>query len=182
MTSLREWNIVVSVRENHYSQTKALLKQLGAVSKTPYFNVLVMWVPDIKETMEQLRQLYQSQPEINDWISHFVPVTAVFHFSTAEEFEEKAKSAVLALSERLAGGRFHVRMQRRGFKDRIESSHEEQMLGELILDRLEQTGKPGRIVFDDPDAILVIETVGQQAGLAAWTREDLMRFPFLHLN
>ncbi|WP_449002730.1 hypothetical protein [Myxosarcina sp. GI1(2024)] len=32
------------------------------------------------------------------------------------------------------------------------------------------------------DAILVLETVGQKAGLSCWTREDLQRYPLLRLD
>jgi tRNA(Ser,Leu) C12 N-acetylase TAN1 len=38
------------------------------------------------------------------------------------------------------------------------------------------------VVFDDPDAILSVDTVGDRAGLALWTREELRRYPFLGLG
>jgi hypothetical protein len=50
------------------------------------------------------------------------------------------------------------------------------------LEALRATGSPGRIVFDDPDAVVVVEAVGDRAGLSAWGREDLQRYPFLHLD
>jgi hypothetical protein len=37
----------------------------------------------------------------------------------------------------------------------------------------------GRITFDDPDAILVVETVGNCAGMSLWSRDDLQRLSFL---
>jgi hypothetical protein len=43
-------------------------------------------------------------------------------------------------------------------------------------------GNPGRITFADPDAILALETVDCRAGLSLWSREDLQRYPFLHLD
>ena len=38
---------------------------------------------------------------------------------------------------------------------------------------------PGQIGFEDPDAVIDIETVGNRAGISLWTREDLQRFEFL---
>jgi hypothetical protein len=34
-----------------------------------------------------------------------------------------------------------------------------------MLDQLEQSGSPCKINFDDPDVIIVVETVAQQAGI-----------------
>ena len=73
-------------------------------------------------------------------------------------------------------------MHRRGFKGRIEGAAEERRLGEAILDSLQQAGTPARVTFEDPDAIVLIETLGQHAGLALITREDLRRYPFIHLT
>ena len=36
-----------------------------------------------------------------------------------------------------------------------------------------KAGLPGRISFTDPDAVIVIDTVDDRAGLAMWTREDI---------
>lgn len=51
-----------------------------------------------------------------------------------------------------------------------------------ILERLRELGQPGRIDFQDPDYVLDIETVGQQAGMSLWSRDDLKRFPFLRVD
>jgi hypothetical protein len=55
-------------------------------------------------------------------------------------------------------------------------------LDKVLLEALAQAGTPGQITFDDPDAIVAVETVGNRAGLALWTREDLQRYPFLNLD
>jgi hypothetical protein len=52
----------------------------------------------------------------------------------------------------------------------------------VLLAALEAAGTPGRITFDDPDAILAVETVGRRAGPSLETREDLATYPFLGLN
>lgn len=56
------------------------------------------------------------------------------------------------------------------------------MLDEVLLKALEDLGMPGRLNFEDPDAIVAVETLGQQAGLSLWTREDLKKYPFLKLT
>jgi len=82
----------------------------------------------------------------------------------------------------LRGKRFHVRMHRRGFKGRLSSQHEEQFLDHHLLERLEARGSAGRIDFDDPDAIIAVETLGQVAGLSRWTRDQLRKYEMLTLD
>lgn len=103
-------------------------------------------------------------------------------FQSPEEFEAKAREAVGSWLTRLAGKSFHVRLHRRGFKRRLSSQEEERSLDTFLLQSLEQRGTPGRITFDDPDAIIAVETVGQRAGFSLWTREDMQRYPFLKLD
>ncbi len=182
VSTVEDWNVVVSVREGGYKQGRALLRELGFVHGTPYYNVLALWVADIREAMESLRGQCDINPRIKDWLGHFVPVTSTFTFNSPEEFDAKLEETLGPYLPRLAGKSFYVRMHRRGFKGRLDEGQEERRVGELVLDALEKAGTPARVTFDDPDLVLVIETIGQQAGLSLWTREDRVRYPFLHLT
>jgi hypothetical protein len=82
----------------------------------------------------------------------------------------------------LAGKGFHVRMYRRGFKGQLISQDEERFLDRVLLEALEQNGTPGHITFDQPDAIVVVETLGQWCGLSCWSHADLQRYPFLKVD
>jgi tRNA(Ser,Leu) C12 N-acetylase TAN1 len=84
--------------------------------------------------------------------------------------------------EKLAGHSFHVRMHRRGFKARISSQHEEQLIDHWLLEQLSARGKAGHITFADPDYIIALETVGQRAGVSIWDRDERKRYPFLRLS
>jgi len=50
----------------------------------------------------------------------------------------------------------------------------ERLLDEALLDALKQAGTPGSISFADPDMVIVIETIDDRAGIALWSREELM--------
>ena len=80
--------------------------------------------------------------------------------------------------EALRGKTFHVRLHRRGHRRELPTPAEERFLDEATR----ATGAPGRIAFDDPDAVVAVETVGDRAGLPAWGREELRRSPFLHTD
>ena len=59
---------------------------------------------------------------------------------------------------------------------------EERFLDTYLLEALATAGTPGQIRFSDPDAIIALETIGPRAGLSLWTREELERYPLLHLD
>jgi tRNA(Ser,Leu) C12 N-acetylase TAN1 len=182
VVTLSDWNVVASTGEGAYKKARVVLKKLGKVGDTPYHNVLVMWVADAHEALETLRGLGEADPKVLEWVRHFVPVSSAFWFMSPEQFEAKAREALCVFLPQLAGKSFYVRMHRRGFKGRLEQHVEERMLGEVILGALAGSGAAARVAFEDPDAIVVIETVGQRAGLALWTREELKRYPFLHVK
>lgn len=178
---MREWNVVASIQQEGFRESIRLLAQYGEVGKTDYFNVLVAKVEDIQVFLEALRARVEAEPGTMNFLGRVVPVTRTFSFQNPAEFEERAKEAALAWVPELAGKTFHVRMHRRGLKGRLSSQEEEKLLAGALLADLGEN-EPGRIDFEDPDAILAVETVGTRAGLSLWTREALQRYSFLRLD
>lgn len=176
------WNVVVNLHEHGFRRAFRILQGLGAVYTTEFLNVLVMEVSNIPRFLETLNTWLTEEPSLAKLLSRVVPVTSTFSFQSPSEFENKAKEAVLSWLPNLTGKSFHVRMHRRGFKGRLSSHDEERFLDKILLEELEKRGNPGHITFEDPDAILVVETVGQQAGISCWNREDLQRYPLLRLD
>lgn len=138
-----------------------------------------MKVPDTAEFLAELSRRIAADPEILGFLSHVTPAHAVFSFQNAAEFEERAKAAVLGWVPRLAGKSFHVRLRRRGFKGRLSTPDEERFLDDTILEALAATGTPGRVSFEDPDAVILIDTIDNRAGVSYWTRTDRQVYPFL---
>ena len=179
---METWNVVITVHEGCYSLARELLEPLGVVRKTDFFNVLVMAVDDIQQAMETLKAMIDEKPGARGAIARFVPAAQTFFFASAEEFEEKAQEAALSWTRELEGKNFYIRMKRRGFKKRISSLEEETFLDKVLIEALEKRGTSGTISFTDPDAVIAIETVGQRAGMTLFTREELARYPFLHVD
>lgn len=177
-----DWNVIVTVYDGEFSNAWRELAGFGTLARTNYWNVLVMGVGDTDLFMQRINEHLEQDASLANSISRIVPVTEKFHFQSAEEFEAKAKTAVEQWLPDLAGKTFHVRMHRRGFKGRISSQHEEQFLDHHLLEHLASAGQHAAIGFDDPDAIIVIETIDQTAGLSFWTREDLHAFELARLD
>ncbi|UCH75540.1 MAG: hypothetical protein JSU82_06835 [Rhodospirillales bacterium] len=174
--------VLATTREKGFDRARQLLGQFGRVFRTDYFNVLLL-VPDEPQTfLDRFAAMVRNVPHVMEALSRVVPAEADFSFASPQEFEARARDIVLGWAGRFHGKSFHVRMHRRGFKGRLSSQHEERFLDEALLRRLEDEGAPGCINFDDPDAVIDIETVDNRAGLSCWTREDLQRYPFLRVD
>ena len=176
------WNVVATVYSGAYSEAKRLLRRYGEVTETEYFNVLVLTVPHVGEFCRELGDHTSKDMTLLNAASRIIPAEQTFEFQSPQEFEEKACHALDELIPRLEGRSFYVRMHRRGFKGRLSSPEEERFLDGYILSRLEEARAPGRVTFEDPDAIVTVETVGQRAGVACWSREMRDRYPFLNLD
>ncbi len=179
---MEEWNVVVTVREGRFRQAWGLVASLAAVARTPFYNVLAVHSADPAAFLAALEQRL-ADPLLTGCVARVVPVTTRFTFQSPAEFEAAAEAAVTPWLETLAGSAFHVRMHRRGFKGRLSSQSEEQRLDHHIVTALAASGREeARVEFADPDYIVAVETIGQQAGLSLWPRVQRHAHPLLGLH
>ncbi len=180
---MHDWNVVATVHEGGFNKALRTLRRFGAVERTDFFNILVMRTSeDPMKLLDELREEAERDPESVSCLARVMPVVQTFTFQTPAEFDEKARLAVCAWIPSLARKGFHLRMHRRGFKGKLSSMDEEKFLDTYLLEALETAGTPGHITFSDPDAVIALETIGPRAGLSLWNREELARYPLLHLD
>jgi tRNA(Ser,Leu) C12 N-acetylase TAN1 len=179
---MQGWNVVINLNIRGARQAYEKLGVFGTIRKTGFFNVLFMKVEDVPAMLETMRNWVEEDPRALSFLSRAVPAAVTFTFQSPEEFEAGAAEAVLNWAPSLAGKRFHVRMRRRGFKGRLSSLDEEHFLDKILLEATEKTGAAGKIAFDEPDAIISVETIGPWAGVSIWSREELKRYPFIGLD
>lgn len=177
-SNVPDWNVIVTLAEPTFRIARRLLSRWGRLRPTEYHNVAVMTVSDTRAFLEEFGAAVEESPGILNAMSHVVPFEHVFIFKDAPEFEAKSREIALSYAPRLAGKSFHVRLHRRGLKGIISTPGEERFLDDVLLGALASAGNPGRIRFDDPDYVLLIETLGGTGGMALWTHEDLKRYPF----
>ena len=182
LTPQRDWNVVVTVHEEGFKTARRSLREAGAVSPTDYHDVLVMKVADPRAFLDWFAERVSQEPGLLNFISRVVPVAQAFDFRDAAEFESKARAAISEIAPQLAGKSFHVRIHRRGFRQQLSAHEEERRLGALLFEALAAAGTPATVTFDEPDAIVAIETVGGRAGVAVFSREDMQRCPFLRFD
>lgn len=177
-----DWNVLVTVYEEEFREAMRLLHEFGETRSTGYHNVISLKVDDPLAFTRRLGDRIKAEPGLLNSLSHVVPAQITFDFNDVADFEQKAHAALLQFVPQLKGRRFHVRMHRRGMKQHMSSQTEEQHLDGFLLEALAEAAAPGAITFDDPDAIVAVETIRHRAGFSLWTREDLKRYPFLRLD
>ncbi len=176
---MKDWNVVISVYQDGFRRALRALKAFGPVERSPYHNVLVMAAADPLALLEGIERETDSKPALYDAIARVAPAMRCFEFGSAEEFEHRARSIVVEWLPRLRGCSFHVRLHRRGSPHDLRTPDVERRLDDALLDALETAGTPGSISFADPDAVIVIDTVDDRAGMALWSRQELARHRLL---
>lgn len=179
---MNDWNVVITTRDGGYTKARQVMERYGPVEDTDFYNVLVQRVDDVPAMLDDLRARLVAQPDLKQAIARVSPVETPFEFQTREEFEAAVRERALSRLKELANRSFHVRLHRRGLKEQLPSVEEEKSLNEALLEALGQAGLAGRIVHDDPDVVVALETVGCRAGLALWTRTDHSRLPLLGVD
>lgn len=174
-----DWNVVVTLPEAAYREARRSLSRWGIVRRTRYYNVLALKVTDTAAFLREFEAAVAKTPGLLNFVSHVAPAEMAFDFADAAEFERRAREIAIGWTDRLAGRRFHVRLHRRGFKGVLSTPKEERFLDDALLDALGRKGTQSRIDFEDPDAVIQIETIDGRAGMSLWMRDDLRRCPFL---
>lgn len=174
------WNVIVTVREEGLRDAKRILRQFGTVEVSSFFNVLLVRVEDVSEFLHDFAGEFSKKPYFEDSISRVTPVMRSFVFNSRDEFENKVKRHTEEWLDRLTKKTFYVRMHRRGFKESMKSVNEEQFLDRYILNSLQERGTSAKVSFEDPDYIIDIESLNNQAGISIWSRDDIRAYPFLH--
>ena len=154
---MKDWNVVVTVSDREgYSHARRRLRLLGPIEATDFHNVLVMRVPETGALLAALAEMTRDDMSLYNDVSRLVPAQVTFDFGTKDEFESKARATILGWADRLAGATFHIRLNRRGLGDLLNSPAQEKLLDDALLARLAETERPGRITFSDPDCVIDI--------------------------
>jgi tRNA(Ser,Leu) C12 N-acetylase TAN1 len=180
-----DWNVVATVYDQRgLRRARRFFSRYGDVARTGFYNVLVLRVLDIDGFLQAMAAALKDNAGMFNDVARIMPARAIFSFESVAEFEHKARSIACQWADRLAGKSFYVRLHRRSGDSpaKLRSHTEEVLLDQAIQQHLRETGRPGSVRFEDPDYVLDIETVGPQAGMSLWSRDDLARFPFLRVD
>jgi tRNA(Ser,Leu) C12 N-acetylase TAN1 len=155
--------------EGHERDARRALRPLARLRSSPFRNVLLARVEDPAAVLGAIDDLAARRPELQAWVGKVLPIVRTFAIDP-ERFGAQAEDAIAPFLDVVAGRSYHVRVERRGHKGRIDSHAAERALGEWIFEALEARGSPARVDFDDADVVVAVEVVGNAAGVALLPR------------
>ena len=178
---MASWNVLATSLEGRRDALLIALRRLGKFRPGGYRNVVVGAVDDRAAFLDRVRDALGSDPLLPTALAKVVPIELTVRFDPAAPVATLAAAAEPLLG-RLAGGSFFVRLERRGLKGRLHSPTVEREIGDHVWKALEARGHVPRVDFRDPDAVLVIETLGDQAGLTVLDRPLRHDYPFVKIR
>ena len=176
---VKDWNTIVTIYQQGFKRAMRALQKIGPTERTPYYNVLAMKVDEPIVALETIERWTEEQPALYDTIARVAPAESTFEFQSPDEFDDRVKSLLLEWLPKLARRSFHVRLHHRGSWFGLHTPDAERLFDDFIVAETGKSGAPARIGFTAPDAVIVIDTIDNRAGVAMWTREDIERHRLL---
>ena len=175
------WNLVVTSQHGFQRRLRRALVPLVRLRRTVFRNVLVGWAEDPAALCEAVASLLEQRPHVGRWLGKILPLARTFVVD-ADAFDAQVRHEAEPLLDALAGGTFHVRIERRGHKGVINTQASERALGEYVYETLRARGAQPVVRFRDPDAVLAVEVLGEVGGIGVVTRGVRTRFPFVKID
>jgi len=175
-----QWNVIVTTLPGRPRFLAALegLRRMGEFRATAFRDVCLGRVEDARLFLEALLAARSGGERWALAVARAIPVEQTFSF-TAETFVAQLESALAPLAARMAGGSFHLRLERRGLAETLPSDRIEREVADHLYSLAEARDVALHTSFHDPDYVLVAETVGTECGVALLPRALRERFPFV---
>ena len=178
---MAEWNILATSLEGRRDALLLSLRRLGRFRPGGYRNVVIGLVDDLPDFLVRVREALAADGLLPTALAKVMPIEVTTQIE-AETAVATLAAAAEPFLDRLAGGSFFVRLERRGLKGRLHSPSVEREIGDHVWRALEARGHVPRVDFADPDAVLVVETIGDRAGLTVVSRALRQEHPFVKIR
>jgi tRNA(Ser,Leu) C12 N-acetylase TAN1 len=178
---VRPWNVLATSLEGRRDALLIALRRLGEFRPGGYRNVVVGQVEAPTTFLDRVRDALATDLLLPTALARIIPIETTLHFDAIDPLAALAPAAETFL-DRLSTGSFFVRLERRGLKGRLHSPTLERDLADHLWRALEARGHSPRVDFKDPDAVLVVETLGDDAGLTLITRALREQYPFVKIR
>lgn len=178
---LRGWNVVATALEGQRGLLIGALRRLGRFGGGGYRNIVVGVVEDRAAFLAQVAESLTADRALAASLARIVPVDVVVRLDPDDPAPGLLEAAAPFL-DALAEGAFYVRVERRGFRGRIDSTALERDLGTRLWNALEARGATPSVAFRDPANVLAVQTLGDQAGLGLLSRATRTAYPFVRVS
>ena len=176
------WNILATSLEGQREALLQVLRTLARFRRGGFPNVLVAAVDEPRAFLAVLQDAYDRVPLLRGALGKAIPIERRLRFAAPDTFVDEVMAVLDALAERLAGRTFFVRVFRRGFRGAMDSTRLEGEIGARLVSLLETRGERPTVRFRDPDVVVSIETLRDEAGIAVLDRELRAAHPFVRVR
>jgi tRNA(Ser,Leu) C12 N-acetylase TAN1 len=178
-----DWNIIATVTSGPGHERRLLegLGQFGEFHASSFKEVCCGRVHDVNTFLDAIRRVGEEDRPWVRFLARVIPLERNFRFE-AKDFAERLKESIIPFAGRMGSGSFFVRVERRGMQGRVHSQDVERAAADHLIGLLEARGERLTTDFEDPDWIVVCETLGAQAGVALLDREMRRRYPFVQVH
>ncbi len=157
------------------------MRRFGEFRSSGYRDVVVGYVTDVHGFLETMENIRRENPEKLRSLGQIVPVEKNFQFEVSD-FMDRAKEAVSPYVNQLENSRFFVRVVRRGHKGEISSLEAEKELDAFILKSLGRDEKQATVCIEEFEKMIVVQTVGNLAGVGLITRDMKEEYPLIKIK
>jgi tRNA(Ser,Leu) C12 N-acetylase TAN1 len=178
---LRGWNVVATALEGQRGLLIGALRRLGRFGGGGYRNIVVGVVEDRAAFLSQVAENLTADRQLAASLARVVPIDVVVRLDPDDPTPGLLEASAPFL-DALAEGPFYVRVERRGFRGRIDSTALERDLGTRVWNALAARGVEPSVEFRDPAHVLSVQTLGDQAGLALLSRATRTAYPFVRVS
>jgi len=174
------WNMIVTTLPGRPRFLAALggLRRLGEFRATSFRDVCLGRVEDGTLFLEALLAARAGGEPWALAVARAIPVEQTFAI-TPETLAAQLEAALAPLAARMGAASFHLRLERRGLAEKLPSDRIERAVADHLFSLAEARGVTLHTSFDDPDYVLVAETVGAECGVALLPRAMRERYPFV---
>jgi tRNA(Ser,Leu) C12 N-acetylase TAN1 len=175
------FDVLATSLEGRRDALLVALRRLGRFRPGGYRNVVVGSVDDRAAFLDRVAEGLARDPLLPTALARLLPIDLTLRFTLDSALDDLATAAE-PLIDGLAGDAFFVRVERRGLKGRLHTPTLERGLADRVWRMLEARGRTPRVDFGDPDGVLVVETLGDQAGLVLLPRALRERYRFVRIR
>jgi tRNA(Ser,Leu) C12 N-acetylase TAN1 len=177
MKMLEDWNVVVIGERDTEKDLLEVLEEDGEFERSGFRDVLVGYVEEIVEFLEDAEQ--RKYPYLN----RVIPIDDVF-FASPEYLTDMLKKRVERYIDEIEPGEtFGFRVERRGMKEDISSQNVEREVGGYFYDLVEKVhGRKPKVNLKKPDKLIAIEILGNRCGIGFITREMLEKYSVIKVK
>ena len=174
---LEDWNVVVIGERDTEKDLFNDLEEDGEFERSGFRDVLVGYVEEIVEFLEDAEQ--RKYPYLN----RVIPIDDAFLASPEYLTDMLKKRVERYIDEIEPGETFGFRVERRGMKEDISSKKVEREVGGYFYDLVEKVyGRKPKVNLKKPDKLIAIEILGNRCGIGFITREMLEKYSVIKVK